>query len=97
MQAERRAVMTSDGSGSVALVVPATVLLAPPFGPGARADHIDILGFASVLTTGVLVAGAVNYFVCRRRELQPSAAVTPEAQPERRSGDGDPLDLIAQQ
>jgi hypothetical protein len=28
MQAERRAVMTSDGSGSVALVVPATALLA---------------------------------------------------------------------
>jgi hypothetical protein len=85
-----------DGRGFVALVVPAGVLLAPPFGPGARADHIDILEIASLLTAGVLTAGAVNYFVCRRRGVPPGEEI-PETRPELRTGDGDPLDLYARE
>jgi hypothetical protein len=56
------------GSGAGTFVVPHARLLLPPFGPGYRTDHIDMLVAPGNLTGGALVTGAVNYFVCGRTE-----------------------------
>ena len=56
------------GAGNGTFTVPHATLLAPPFGAGYRTDHIDLLRAAGDLTGGVLVTGAVNYFVCSQRE-----------------------------
>jgi hypothetical protein len=63
-------VLTTNGVGAGVgnFTVPHATLLAPPFGAGYRTDHIDLLSGAGDLKGGVLVAGAVNYFVCSQRE-----------------------------
>jgi hypothetical protein len=56
------------GAGAGAFTVPHAILLAHPFGAGYRNDHIDLLRGVGDLSSGVLVSGAVNYFVCSQRE-----------------------------
>jgi hypothetical protein len=80
------------GQGSTTIVVPFPVLRAPPFGPGYRTDHLDLLVGAGDLSKGVLTAGALNYFVCRER-VGTQAAQPTEA--ERQSATGDPLGAMA--
>ncbi|MDR7274420.1 hypothetical protein [Catenuloplanes atrovinosus] len=53
-----------DGRGSAAISVPPGVLRQPPFGPGSRTDHVDIIEFGKLFTAGAFAAGAVNYVVC---------------------------------
>ncbi|PYP83554.1 MAG: hypothetical protein DMG65_24140 [Candidatus Angelobacter sp. Gp1-AA117] len=53
------------GSGSGSYTVGHATLLAAPFGPGYRTDHIDLLHAVGDLSKGTLTAGAINYFVCR--------------------------------
>jgi len=55
------------GSGAGTFLVPHAVLLAAPFGPGYRTDHVDLLKGVGDLNGGLLTAGAVNYFVCREK------------------------------
>jgi hypothetical protein len=55
------------GAGSGTFTVPHATLLAPPFGAGYRTDHIDMLDATGDFKAGVLVAGAVNYFVCKEK------------------------------
>jgi hypothetical protein len=78
------------GAGAGALTVPHGTLLAPPFGPGYRTDHIDMLRGVGDLSRGSLTAGAINYFVCREKDQpgHPSLKV-PEAA-KGVSGQGDP-------
>jgi len=80
------------GQGNTTIVVPFPVLRAPPFGPGYRTDHLDLLVGAGDLSKGVLTAGALNYFVCRER-VGAQAAQPTEA--ERQSATGDPLGAMA--
>lgn len=61
------------GAGSGAYTVAHATLLASPFGPGYRTDHVDILHAVGDLSKGTLTAGAINYFVCRET-TQPGAA-----------------------
>jgi hypothetical protein len=63
-------VLTTNGVGAGVgtFTVPHATLLAAPFGAGYRTDHIDLLRAAGNLAGGVLVTGAVNYFVCSQRE-----------------------------
>jgi hypothetical protein len=56
------------GAGGGAFMVPQATLLAPPFGPGYRTDHIDMLKGVGDLSSGSLTAGAINYFVCREKD-----------------------------
>jgi hypothetical protein len=78
------------GAGAGAFTVPHATLLAPPFGPGYRTDHIDLLKGAGDLSRGTLTAGAINYFVCREKE-QPSHAGAKLAEPQiGATGKGDP-------
>ena len=56
------------GAGGGGFTVPHATLLAPPFGPGYRTDHIDLLHGVGDLSRGSLTAGAINYFVCREKE-----------------------------
>ncbi|MFY9556288.1 MAG: hypothetical protein WAV47_16365 [Blastocatellia bacterium] len=56
------------GAGSVGINVPQAVLESAPFGPGFRNDHLDLLRGVGDLSKGGLAAGAINYFVCKRRE-----------------------------
>ena len=67
------------GSGAGAFLVPHATLLAPPFGPGYRTDHIDLLRGVGDLSKGVLTAGAINYFVCGEKQPTPGGAPLPEA------------------
>lgn len=60
------------GAGSGAYTVAHATLLAAPFGPGYRNDHVDILHAVGDLSKGTLTAGAINYFVCREGN-QPTA------------------------
>jgi|SRR5215471_1164399 len=53
------------GAGAGAYTVAHATLLAAPFGPGYRTDHVDILHAVGDLSKGTLTAGAINYFVCR--------------------------------
>ncbi|HEY6693613.1 MAG TPA: hypothetical protein VI006_12235 [Solirubrobacteraceae bacterium] len=72
--------VTTDavGAGSGTLTVPAGVLLAAPFGPGYRSDHLDLLQGAGDVSRGLLTAGALNYLVCRRRPVAGAAEREPE-------------------
>jgi hypothetical protein len=63
------------GAGSVNITVPLGVLEAPPFGPGFRNDHVDLLRAVGDLSKGGLTAGAINYFVCKRREKAPASKI----------------------
>jgi hypothetical protein len=63
------------GAGSVNINVPAAVLQNPPFGPGFRNDHLDLLRGVGDLSRGALTAGAINYFVCRRVAGVPTGKV----------------------
>ncbi len=76
------------GQGNATFTVPFPVLHGPPFGPGYRTDHIDLLRTAGDLSKGLLTAGALNYFVCRQRTGQPEAE---PAEDERQATTGDPL------
>jgi hypothetical protein len=58
-------VTNGAGAGSGAFTVAHATLLAPPFGPGYRNDHIDLMRGVGDLQKGGLTAGAINYFVCR--------------------------------
>jgi hypothetical protein len=57
------------GSGAGVFTVPHATLIAPPFGPGYRTDHIDLLHGAGDLSRGCITAGAINYFVCPGKEI----------------------------
>jgi hypothetical protein len=78
------------GAGAAAFTIPHGTLLAAPFGPGYRTDHIDLLHAVGDLSRGSLTAGAINYFVCREKD-QPGhpGLKVPEAQ-KGVSGQGDP-------
>jgi hypothetical protein len=76
------------GQGNATFTVPFPILLGPPFSPGYRTDHIDLLRGAGDLSKGVLTAGALNYFVCKQRVGQPHAE---PAEEERQATTGDPL------
>lgn len=80
------------GQGATTIVVPFPVLHGPPFGPGYRTDHLDLLVGVGDLGKGVLTAGALNYFVCRERVGQGAAQLT---EAERQSATGDPLGAMA--
>jgi len=75
------------GAGAAAITVPAAVLQSPPFGPGFRNDHLDLLKNAGDLSKGVLVAGAINYFVCKRLLGAKAAAPVPRLMADTQSGD----------
>jgi hypothetical protein len=51
------------GMGEGQFVVPSQQLQAPPFGPGYRTDHIDLLREELDFSRGAPTAGALNYFV----------------------------------
>ena len=55
------------GAGNGAFTVGHATLLNPPYGPGYRTDHIDLLQNVGDLSRGCLTAGAINYFVCREK------------------------------
>lgn len=85
--------LTTDamGFGASGTTVAIAVLQAPPFGPGYRSDHIDLIQVSN--PSSVLTAGAINYFVCTR-EGTPDA---PEGERERvTTGEGDPTKVQAQ-
>lgn len=74
------------GSGAATINVPVAVLQSPPFGPGFRNDHLDLIGDDP--RTSILSIGAINYFVCRRA----AGAAAPEAPSGMEtSTSGDPL------
>ena len=79
------------GAGNGVFTVGHPTLLAPPFGPGYRTDHIDLLQNVGDLSRGCLTAGAINYVVCREPG-QPAPVgyklvETVKGEP----GEGDPL------
>jgi hypothetical protein len=75
------------GTGASGTTVPVAALQAPPFGPGYRTDHIDLLDGVGNLAQGALTAGAINYFVCTKEGTPP-----PREEARRvTSGEGDPL------
>jgi hypothetical protein len=82
--------LTTDpvGAASTSIAVSLGVLLNPPFGPGYRTDHLDLLAGG-----GALVAGAINYFVCRRQHGvgEEEAEASAEQAEAARTGEGDPL------
>ena len=79
------------GSGTATFTVPHATLLAPPFGPGYRTDHIDLMKAAGDLSKGVLAVGAVNYFVCREKDQPLPAGVKLAESKMGAIGKGDPL------
>jgi hypothetical protein len=60
-------VTDSIGAGSATITAPLSLLLGAPFGRGYRSDHLDLLQAVGDLSKGLLTAGALNYFVCRKR------------------------------
>jgi len=76
------------GAGAFGVSVPAAVLLAPPFGPGFRNDHLDLLAAVGNLKAGAITAGAINYFVCKR---EPGAAAGKIPDTMAKAREGDPL------
>jgi len=80
-------VTNAAGAGASAITVPAAVLEASPFGPGFRNDHIDLLRGVGDLGKGVLTAGAINYFVCRRPPGAKPAKAAPRLMAETHTGD----------
>jgi hypothetical protein len=89
------------GSGSATIIVPHSVLLNTPFGPGYRNDHLDLLDSVAGFARGVLTAGALNYFVCRIRaaakegESETQSDELQAQPPDAATGEGDPLDSLA--
>jgi hypothetical protein len=85
--------LTTDavGFGVSVTTVSIAVLQAPPFGPGYRSDHIDLIQVND--PRSILTAGAINYFVCTREG-------TPRPQEGERErvmkGEGDPSKVQAQ-
>lgn len=79
------------GSGTGTFVVPHARLLAPPFGPGYRTDHVDLLHGLGDLSRGCLTAGEINYFVCREKDQPSHPGFKIDEMKERASGEGDPL------
>jgi hypothetical protein len=79
------------GAGSGTFTVPHTTLLASPFGPGYRTDHIDLLHGLGDLSRGCLTAGEINYFACREKEQPTHPGFKMAEGKERASGKGDPL------
>jgi hypothetical protein len=80
------------GAGSASITVGLGKLLSGPFGPGYRTDHLDLLAGVGDIGRGLLTAGAINYFVCRRE------GIVGEEQVERAeavSGEGDPVGMGA--
>jgi hypothetical protein len=75
------------GAGGAGFNVPAAVLQSPPFGPGFRNDHIDLLVGVGNLKAGGITAGAINYFVCKRA---PGAAEAPIPKGMEKARAGDP-------
>lgn len=58
--------LTTNGQGngnSGAIHVPVTTLQAPPFGSGARTDHVDLLASVGDLSAGFYAATPVSYIV----------------------------------
>lgn len=56
------------GAGTATFLVPFAVLQNhPPYGPGYRTDHIDMLVHVGDESRGGLTAGAINYFVCGKQ------------------------------
>ena len=86
--------LTTDvaGAGSATVFVSLGVLLGGPFGPGYRTDHVDLLAGGGDLGKGLLTAGAVNYFVCRREGI---IGAERAERPEAVTGEGDPLGPVA--
>lgn len=81
-------VTNAAGAGATTITVPFAALEAAPFGPGYRNDHLDLLAGLGSADAGVLTAGAINYFVCRREGLQElEQAVSTAAS----TGSGDPM------
>jgi hypothetical protein len=76
------------GAGAVGVNVPAAVLQAPPFGPGFRNDHLDLLAVGGSFKGGAITAGAINYLVCRRVAGAAAAKVPREME---KAGVGDPM------
>ena len=80
-----------NGSGVGAFSVAHATLLAPPYGPGYRTDHLDLLQNVGDLSKGCLTAGAVNYFVCRERDQIPHPGFKLTETLKGEAGKGDPL------
>jgi hypothetical protein len=79
------------GSGSATIAAPLGVLLSAPFGPGYRNDHLDLLDPAAGFAKGALTAGAINYFVCRRRAVSAEGEGEAQAEEQQPSRPGRPL------
>ena len=80
-----------NGSGTGAFSVAHATLLAPPYGPGYRTDHLDLLQNVGDLSKGCLTAGAINYFVCRERDQIPHPGFKLAESLKGEPGQGDPL------
>jgi hypothetical protein len=84
--------VTTDavGAGSGTLTVPAGVLLAAPFGPGYRSDHLDLLQGAGDVSRGLLTAGALTTSCVDggRSRAQPNASRSRRKQRGRRVRQG---------
>jgi hypothetical protein len=78
------------GAGSAAFTVAHGTLLAPPFGPGYRTDHIDLLHRVGDLSRGFLTAGAINYFVCREKDQPGHPTLSISEAHKGAVGEGDP-------
>ncbi|HEX6731474.1 MAG TPA: hypothetical protein VF074_15725, partial [Pyrinomonadaceae bacterium] len=74
------------GAGGAGFNVPVAVLQSPPFGPGFRNDHIDLLVGVGNLKAGGITAGAINYFVCKRAPGAAEPAI-PKGMEKARAGD----------
>jgi hypothetical protein len=79
------------GAGTGAYTVPHATLLAAPFGPGYRTDHIDLLKGVGDESRGCLAAGAINYFVCREKDQPGHPGIQLAEAKIGASGKGDPL------
>lgn len=84
------------GSGAGVFTVPHATLVAHPFGPGYRNDHIDLLHAAGDLSRGVLTAGAINYFVCPGKETPGGQNIKMPAASLGTPGQGDPLGKVGE-
>jgi hypothetical protein len=79
------------GAGNGTYTVAHATLLSPPFGPGYRTDHIDLLHAVGDLSKGCVTAGAINYFVCREREQPLPSGFKLMETVKGKAGEGDPL------
>lgn len=72
-------------------LLPHARLLAAPFGPGYRTDHVDLLHGLADVSRGCLTAGQINYFVCREKDQPSHPGFKIAEAKEGVSGQGDPL------